>query len=328
MAPLTTAPPMSEPATASARVPALRVEELRRKYGTFEAVSGISFTIEKGEIFGLLGPNGAGKTSTISVIATRLRPTAGDAVIFGHSVRSEVGAVRRIIGFAPQELSLYPGLTALENILFFGRMYGVPRTELQQRAHELLELVGLEGRRDDIADHFSGGMKRRLNLAMSLIHRPDLVLLDEPTVGIDAQSRERIFTIIRELRRQGKAILYSTHYMEEAERLCDRLAIMDEGKIIAMGTLDALLGANDCNEIIDVRGLPAGADLARLREAAGVDRVELREDGSVRLFVDNAAKVLTLVQEAIGRVEGARLEISRFSLEKLFLQLTGKELRD
>jgi ABC-2 type transport system ATP-binding protein len=305
----------------------VRVEALRKRYDSIEAVAGLSFEIDEGEIFGLLGPNGAGKTTTISVIATRLRPSSGDALVFGHSVRSDVAAVRQIIGVAPQEVSLYPGLTALENVKFFGRMYGVPKARLAHRADELLELVGLEGRRNDEVDDFSGGMKRRLNLAVSLVHEPRLLLLDEPTVGVDAQSRERIFSIVRDLRKRGTAILYCTHYMEEAERLCDRLAIMDEGRIIAMGTLDALLGALDCAEVIDLRGLPPTIDLNRLRNAPGVGRVELREQG-VRLFVRNATRVLASIQQVIGRADGVHVEITPLSLEKLFLQLTGKELRD
>ena len=316
-----------KPGAPRTRELAVRVNDLRKRYATIEAVAGISFEINAGEVFGLLGPNGAGKTTTISVIATRLKPSSGEAIVFGCNVTSHVASVRHLIGFTPQDLSLYPGLTALENIKFFGRMYGVPRARLNRRADELLELVGLEGRRDDEVDTFSGGMKRRLNLAVSLVHEPKLLLLDEPTVGIDAQSRERIFSIVQDLRDQGTAILYSTHYMEEAERLCDRMAIMDEGKIIAMGTLDTLLGTLDCNEIIDVRGLPPDIDLSHLRQAPGVDRVEFR-DHSVRMFVKNATQVLTPIQQAIGRVDGVHIEISRFSLEMLFLQLTGKELRD
>jgi len=315
----------SHEATSRAHTRAVRVEELRKRYAAIEAVAGINFEIDEGEVFGLLGPNGAGKTTTISVIATRLQPTAGDAVVFGHSVRSQVAAVRHLIGFSPQELSLYPGLTASENIQFFGRMYGVPGATLKRRAAELLELVGLETRRDDVVHTFSGGMKRRLNLAISLVHEPRLLLLDEPTVGIDAQSRERIFSIIRELRGHGVAILYSTHYMEEAERLCDRIAIMDEGKIIATGTLDVLLGEH--NEVIELRGLPPGVDVNRLRATPGVERVELRDHGA-RLFVRNATHVLTAIHQAIDHADGVRIEISRFSLEKLFLQLTGKQLRD
>jgi len=170
----------------------------------------------------------------------------------------------------PQEIALYPKLTAAENIKFFGRMYGVAKDELERRAGELLQLVGLEARRNDYVDVFSGGMKRRLNLAVSLVHQPKLLLLDEPTVGVDPHSREHIFSIVRRLRSEGTAVLYTTHYMEEAERLCDRLGIMDEGKIIAMGTLGALLAEAGCSEVVELRGLPAGADVSRLQTTPGV----------------------------------------------------------
>jgi ABC-2 type transport system ATP-binding protein len=307
---------------------ALRVDALRKRYGTIEAVAGLSFEIKPGEVFGLLGPNGAGKTTTISVVATQLRPTSGDAAVFGHSVRTAVGAVRRMIGVVPQDIALYPMLTAAENIRFFGRMYEVPKTELERRIDELLKLVGLEGRRDDYVNIFSGGMKRRLNLAVGLIHHPRLVLLDEPTVGVDPHSREHIFEIVRRLRNEGTTLLYTTHYMEEAERLCDRLAIMDEGKIIAMGTLEELTAQVGCAEVIEVRGLPATADLSRLPSAAGVCRIETH-DGATRLFVSHAVHALGPLQQAISRYgDRVTVEIAPLSLESLFLQLTGKELRD
>jgi len=307
--------------------PAVRVEALCKRYDAIEAVAGLSFEIAEGEVFGLLGPNGAGKTTTISVLATRLRPSAGDALVFGHSVRTDVAAVRQMIGVVPQEISVYPQLTAAENVKFFGRMYGVPKARLASRTDELLELVGLEGRRNDAVETFSGGMKRRLNLAVSLVHDPKLLLLDEPTVGVDPHSREHIFSIVRQLRAQRTAILYTTHYMEEAERLCDRLGIMDEGKIIAMGTLDNLLRALDYAEVIDLRGLPPSVDVGRLRNTPGVGRIEMRDHG-VRLFVRSAARVLAPIQQVIGRANGVHIEITPLSLEKLFLQLTGKELRD
>ncbi len=306
----------------------MRVEGLRKRYGAIEAVAGIGFEIHEGEVFGLLGPNGAGKTTTISVIATQLRPSSGDAVVFGHSVRRDVSAVRRMIGVVPQEIALYPKLTAAENVRFFGRMYGVSKVELEQRLNELLTLVGLEGRRDEYVATFSGGMKRRLNLAVSLVHRPQIVLLDEPTAGVDPHSREHIFQIVRRLRGEGTAILYTTHYMEEAERLCDRLGIMDEGKIIAMGTLDDLVAKLGCSEVIEVRGLPPLVDLSRLQSAAGVCRIETHDDVT-RVFVTKAAHALAPLNQAIGRyADQVAVEITPLSLEALFLQLTGKELRD
>jgi ABC-2 type transport system ATP-binding protein len=321
-------PPILHPAPARTGDVALRVEALRKRYDTIEAVAGLSFEIHAGEIFGLLGPNGAGKTTTISVIATMLRPTAGDAMVFGHSVRHDVAAVRRMIGVVPQEVALYPKLTAAENIKFFGRMYGVPKDELERGVSELLELVGLETRRDDAVDVFSGGMKRRLNLAVSLIHRPRLLLLDEPTVGVDPHSREHLFSVVRRLRNEGTAILYTTHYMEEAERLCDRLGIMDEGKIIALGTLDVLLAEAGCSEVVELRGLPPRADLSGLRSMPGVCRME-SHDGLTRVFVSNATVVLAPLQDALSRFsEHVMVQIQPLSLENLFLQLTGKELRD
>ncbi len=307
---------------------AVRVSDLRKRYETIEAVRGISFEIHQGEVFGLLGPNGAGKTSTISMLSTQMRPTAGDATVFDHSVTSDVVAVRRVIGVVPQDLALYPKLTAAENMRFFGRMYQVPKHELEKRLDELLGLVGLDTRRDEYVSNFSGGMKRRLNIAVSLVHEPKLILFDEPTVGVDPQSREHIFTIVSRLRAGGAAILYTTHYMEEAERLCDRLGIMNEGKIIAMGALDELLANAGCSEVIELRGLPPVADLGRLQNAPGVCRVE-HHDGATHLYVNDAASLLAPLQQAIGRYGSAgSLQIAPLRLDKLFLQLTGKELRD
>jgi ABC-2 type transport system ATP-binding protein len=224
---------------------ALRVVGLSKRYGTTWAVSGLNFEIREGEIFGLLGPNGAGKTSTIAMLATQRRPTCGDATLFGRSACKEPYQVRQMIGFAPQDVSLYPQLTAAENLEFFGRVYGVNRAELDSRVEELLAMVGLYLHGDERVGTFSGGMKRRLNLAVSIVYRPKLILLDEPTAGVDPESREQILKIIGDLRDHGSAILYTTHYMEEAERLCNHIAIMDEGRIIAMGTLEQLLALRD-----------------------------------------------------------------------------------
>jgi ABC-2 type transport system ATP-binding protein len=322
------APQVVQAAAANQAAVALELRNVSKTYGKLQAVSDLSFEVHAGEVFGLLGPNGAGKTSTISVVATVLRPSGGDVLIFGHSLQHQVREVRRIIGVVPQEISLYPGLSALENLKFFGRMYKVESTELLRRTEELLELVGLEGRRNDRVETFSGGMKRRLNLAVSLVHKPRLVLLDEPTVGVDPHSREKIFEIVRQLRNAGTAILYTTHYMEEAEKLCDRIGIMDEGKIIAMGPLLQLLTEAGCSEVIELRGLPPGVDLSGLQSAPGVCRME-RHDEMVRLFVNRAVRVLGPLQQALGRyVDTVAVEIAPLSLENLFMQLTGKELRD
>jgi len=311
---------------ADQKAVALRVVGLSKYYGPTSAVSGLNFEIREGEIFGLLGPNGAGKTSTIAMLATQRRPSGGDALLFGRSASREPYQVRQMIGFAPQEVSLYPQLTAAENLQFFGRIYGVNRAELSERIDALLTMVGLEAHGDERVDTFSGGMKRRLNLAVSIVHRPKLILLDEPTAGVDPESREQILNIIGRLRDNGSAILYTTHYMEEAERLCDRVGILNEGHLVAVGTLDELLSKQDYAEIIELRGMPAGIDLAAMRALGGVSLVE-RRDGLVRLHVKRATDFLLPLQKIISRSnQNVRLKISPLSLEDLFLHLTGKEL--
>ena len=311
---------------ADQKAVALRVVGLSKYYGPTSAVSGLNFEIREGEIFGLLGPNGAGKTSTIAMLATQRRPSGGDALLFGRSASREPYQVRQMIGFAPQEVSLYPQLTAAENLQFFGRIYGVNRAELSERIDALLTMVGLEADGDARVGTFSGGMKRRLNLAVSLVHRPKLILLDEPTAGVDPESREQILNIIGGLRDNGSAILYTTHYMEEAERLCDRVGILNEGHLVAVGTLDELLSQQDYAEIIELRGMPAGIDLAAMRALGGVSLVE-RRDGLVRLHVKRATDFLLPLQKIISRSnQNVRLKISPLSLEDLFLHLTGKEL--
>ena len=313
--------------TSTDTAPALRVEALAKRYGDTEAVREVSFAVDAGEVFGLLGPNGAGKTSTIAMIATQRKPTAGDARVFGHSITRDVAAVRRLVGVVPQEVALYPELTARENLQFFGRMYRVEAATLGRRTEELLELAGLQGRADDRVGAYSGGMKRRLNLAVGLVHDPRLILLDEPTVGVDPQSRERLFALVEHLRERGVAVLYTTHYLEEAERLCDRLAIMDNGRVIATGTLRALLEEAGCAEMVHLHGVRADEDLETLRTAPGVVRLEANAAG-VTLFVRDATRILGFLEHFLASRPAARLAIAPASLETLFLQLTGKELRD
>lgn len=214
----------------------VEVRDLRKAFNSHVAVDGVSFTIQKGEIFGLLGPNGAGKTTTIRMMATTLPITSGDVVIAGYSVHNDPTAVRRHIGVCPQELALYQELSALDNLMFFGQMEGLTKAEAREQAMKNLELVGLADRARHRVSKFSGGMKRRVNLAIALMNTPDLLFLDEPTVGVDPQSRNHIFTTIEGLRDRGMTILYTTHYMEEADRLCRRIAIMDAGRVIALDT--------------------------------------------------------------------------------------------
>jgi ABC-2 type transport system ATP-binding protein len=212
------------------------VEDLHKSFNEYKAVNGVSFTVDRGEIFGLLGPNGAGKTTTIRILSTVLLPEQGDFTVGDYSGRNNPDAVRRLIGICPQELALYADLSALDNLVFFGRMVGLNGKEAQTQAMTNLELMGLAERARGKVGKFSGGMKRRVNLAIALMGHPQLLFLDEPTVGIDPQSRNNIYETINGLRQGGMTILYTTHYMEEADRLCNRVAIMDGGQIIAMDT--------------------------------------------------------------------------------------------
>jgi len=306
---------------------ALHVEALSKRYGAIEALAGVSFDVRHGEVFGLLGLNGAGKTTLISMLATERRPSAGDALLLGHSIRDERRAVRQMIGVAPQEIALYQMLTAVENLRFFGHIYDVRGVELASRVEQLLRFVGLQDHRNDRVATYSGGMKRRLNLAVALVHRPNLILLDEPTAGVDPQSREEILNLVRRLRDDGNAILYTTHYMDEAEGLCDRLCILNRGKLVAVGTLDTLLHNLDFSEVIELMGLSPRVDLAAIRALHGVCHLE-HGDGLVRLFVKRAVDFLQPLQKIISRDKSVRVRIAPISLENLFLHLTAKEVRE
>lgn len=223
----------------------VQVQHLTKTFDKIEAVKAVSFVINKGEIFGLLGPNGAGKSTIINMMCGYLKPTSGDTLISGHSITREPMKVKRLIGVVPQEIALYKDLSSMENLVFFGEIYGLSRRERIERASDVLHFVSLYERRKEPVKNFSGGMQRRLNMAAAMLHHPEFLLMDEPTVGVDPQSRENIFDTIEQLRNQGITILYTTHYMEEAERLCNHIAIMDEGHIIALGTLEELLALRD-----------------------------------------------------------------------------------
>jgi len=293
------------------------------------AVDGVSFDIQQGEIFGLLGPNGAGKTTTINVLCTYTEPTAGEAVVAGHNVAAEPEAVKRAVGVVPQDIALYPDLNAAENLRFFGRMYDVPKARLEQGIAELLELVGLTEHARKRVEHYSGGMRRRLNLAVGLLGEPRFLMLDEPTVGVDPQSRNAIFENIQALNRQGLTVLYTTHYMEEAELLCHRVAIMDEGRVIALDTPQNLINTLGTGLIhIGVKEVGEGM-LARLRALPQVKTVTYRDNTLAFETVDAQRALLEIIglfNEADAPMTS--LEILEPNLESVFIQLTGKQLRD
>lgn len=303
---------------------------LHKRFGELEAVRGVSLAIEEGETYGLLGPNGAGKTTTISMVAGLLEADLGEITVAGEKINTRATSPKRNIGLVPQDLAIYPDLTARENLRFFGRLYKMDSKELKSRVDEVLGVIGLVERADDRAKEFSGGMKRRLNIGIGLLHRPRLLILDEPTVGVDPQSRNAILESVEELASGGMAVLYTTHYMEEAERLCDRVGIIDEGKVKAEGTRRELVQMVGQLDRIRVQGsgpLAAGADA--LRNLGGVSGVSQLETG-LELLVADAGAVLAAVMASLAasQVAVSAVTIEEPDLEAVFLHLTGKALRD
>jgi ABC-2 type transport system ATP-binding protein len=303
---------------------------LRKRYGDLQAVDGVSFEVDEGETYGLLGPNGAGKTTTISIIAGLLRPDDGEVHVLGQRLTPRSAAAKSAIGLVPQELAIYPDLTARENLRFFGRLHGLVRDELGARIDEVLEVTGLTDRSDDRADEFSGGMKRRLNIGIGLLHHPRLLILDEPTVGVDPQSRNAILESVEQLATAGMAVLYTTHYMEEAERLCDRLAIVDQGRIVGEGTRREL--TSRVGELDRVRLEVAGDVAAAAAGCAAVEGVASADvDGSaVVCLLAGAAAALPALLGAVAAAGATPtgVEVREPDLEDVFLHLTGRALRD
>lgn len=304
--------------------------DLVKRFGDLAAVDHVSFGIETGEVFGLLGPNGAGKTTTISMISCLIEPTAGDATVDGHSVRTEPTEVKRVLGVVPQEVALYPTLTAAENLAFWGRMYGLSGHDLKAAVHEALELAGLEDRAKERVEKYSGGMKRRVNIAAGILHKPKVLLMDEPTVGIDPQSRNHILETVKDLNAAGMTVLYTSHYMEEVEYLCDRIAIMDHGKIIAMGTLNELRDIVGSMDVVDVKVGEIGESvLEKVRSIPGVHKVT-PADGALQVLTLSSGSIMGRLVAAL-ESEGSHvtsITVTEPNLESVFLHLTGKSLRD
>jgi ABC-2 type transport system ATP-binding protein len=310
--------------------PIISINGLVKKYGERAAVQGVSFSINEGEIFGLLGPNGAGKTTLLSILSTLLVPDKGDVSIDGHNVARETKQVKPLIGFVPQELALYQTLSAWDNLVFFGRIYGLAGTTLKEQITSVLTLVGLSERAGDAVETFSGGMKRRLNIAAGLIHRPRILFLDEPTVGVDPQSRNFIFEHVERLNKEGMTIVYTTHYMEEAERLCNRVAIMDQGRVLALDTIKGLIDMLGGGVMyVGLAHASLETLLPALRSLSHV-RTVVEEEGRLKIETSNSHLALLELIELcnVRHVSMLSLEMLQPNLESVFLHLTGKRLRD
>ncbi len=310
--------------------PAIQVQDLHKTFGEMHAVQGVSFGVQQGEIFSLLGPNGAGKTTTISMLSCLLHPDRGDAHIMGHSIREDGLGVKSVLGVVPQEIAVYEDLTAQENLTFWGKMYGLRGSALRRRVEEVLEVIGLSDRARERVGKYSGGMKRRVNIGVALLHKPQVIYMDEPTVGIDPQSRRNILDSVVALKEQGMTVLYTTHYMEEAQELSDHIAIMDHGKLIACGTHEELVKLVGQQTRID---LTLNAEAAKVMEAwkatEGVSSLSA-EDGLITALVDDSNVVLPRLFEAATRlsVRITTVDIREPNLETVFLHLTGRALRD
>ena len=310
----------------------LCITHLQKRFGDRVAVDDVSFEVRAGETLGLLGPNGAGKTTTLSIMSGLARPDKGSVSFQGQAVHQDANHLKRRVGLVPQELALYDELSAWANLELFGGLYGLAGEQLAHRAEEALTLVGLENRRGDRVKGFSGGMKRRLNIAGALLHDPELILLDEPTVGVDPQSRNAIFENLEELKRRGKTLLYTTHYMEEAERLCDRIVIIDHGRVIANDTVRGLYRRLPASRAVSLEIDGASADeslLSGLAALPGISSVQ-RTAGGVRIETDDfGAPLAGALEHIAGRgLRVTSVQTGQMNLEDVFIALTGHALRD
>lgn len=307
----------------------LRCDGLTRRFGDRTAVDGVSFEIGRGETYGLLGPNGSGKTTTISMLSGILTADSGSVVLAGQPINSSAVDAKRAIGLVPQEIALYQDLTAAENLRFFGRLHGLGGEALASRIDEVLDIVVLRDRANDRVDEFSGGMKRRVNIAVGLLHRPELLVLDEPTVGVDPQSRNQILASVEQLGQAGLSVLYTTHYMEEAERLCDRVGVLDRGKMIAEGTQAELVSRVGENDLIIIEGEHDASVVTWCRDVTAVIGAEQTSRG-VEVTSANGTKTIGPLLAAFEShgVDVPGLQLREPNLEAVFLDLTGRALRD
>ena len=307
----------------------IRVKDLQKSYGDLRAVDGISFEVPEGEMFGFLGPNGAGKTTTLSMISGLLKPDQGRVSIGEIDVWHSPKEAKRILGLVPQDLALYEELSARENLMFWGSLFNLPRSELKANIEVWLDRVGLADRAKEAVSKFSGGMKRRLNLAIGLVHNPKVVLLDEPTVGIDPQARKNILDIIREIAKEGSTILFTTHHLEEAEVLCDRIAIIDHGKILETGSVKELAKIVGDGDIVSINGSFTAVQLKTILENESVNILNAAENTATMSLSQGGMNIAALLQKfSQAGIEVTDISMQKPNLESVFLKLTGRELRD
>lgn len=308
----------------------IETKGIKKYYKKVRAVDGIGLEVRQGEILGILGPNGAGKSTAISVISSLIRPDEGDVFFKGESILKNPAAIRRVMGIVPQEVALYPDLSAAENLKFFGKLYGLKGEKLKTRMQEVLDLLELNGRAKDAVKNYSGGMKRRVNIGAALLHHPEVLIMDEPTVGIDPQSRSHILDTVKALNKKGMTIIYTSHYMEEVEQLCDRIYVMDHGKVIASGTKEDLKNLMGGDDIVSLQTDRASEGF--LRELRGSLKVKNADQkgNSITLMVQKDCDILSDIFEAASRngVKLKSLDIKTPTLEDVFLYLTGRGLRD
>jgi ABC-2 type transport system ATP-binding protein len=308
----------------------ITVRSVSKSFGNIEAVNNVSFNIEKGEIFGILGPNGAGKSTIVNILNTLVKPDKGDVIIDGINIKNDGENIKLIMGVVPQEIALYEELSAYENLMFWGGLYDITKQELKKNVNKTLEIVDLVNRKDNRIKTFSGGMKRRINIACALLHNPKILVLDEPTVGVDPQNRNHIFEVIERLNNEGMTIIYTTHYMEEAERFCDKIAIIDVGRINAQGTMKELREICDVKDLLTIKLSDVNDEtinritikypLFRFDSSSGTLKMECGNIGN------DIPVIINHIQNAGGLIEGIYTQGT--NLESIYLKLTGKELRD
>lgn len=307
----------------------IKLENISKSFGDIKALNDVSLEIEKGEIFGLLGPNGAGKSTSINIISTVLKADEGETLIDGEKLSEKPSSCKMKIGVVPQEISLYENLTAYENLYFWGELYNIDKKLLKDEIDKTLQLVGLYDRKDSLVSEYSGGMKRRINIAASLLHKPKVLLMDEPTVGIDPQSRNRIFEVVEQLNKEGMTIIYTTHYMEEAERLCDRIAIIDLGKIVATGTLQELKEIGNASDILTINTDKSTKELEKNFQIPKVQDMQFVDHKIIIQCKNISSDISRIISEFHNQnIHITGIESKTASLETVFLNLTGKQLRD